>query len=484
MSVLQRARVALWGAPPPGKAERTLLLKIDWFILSFCCLAYFCNYLDRSNINNAYVSGMKEDLNMHGNEITKIGTVFTCGYIAGMIPNNIALLLLPPRFWFPFTILAWGVLTLATHTVTSVSQIYVIRFFQGFFEASSFVGTHYILGAWYTESELAKRSGIFTASGLAGTLFSGLLQSSIHKRMNGLRGLAGWRWLFIIDFSITLPVALYGFIFFPDTPATTKAFYLSAREKALAVSRLPPRPATKLSRTIFVRVLGRWHFWLFTTLWAITGEVESFSTNNLFGLYLASTGRPIAARNNWPMGVSAVGIVATLATAAYVDAAPGRHWHVGVFCAGVGVLSAALVKVYRPEALVFVGYYIAGAVYSTQAAFFAWANVVCAADNEERAIVLASMNLASNAVNAWWAIVFYSADFAPRFTRGMWAMVGVSIALAGWTMGVRWFQRRDEARAAAGETEGEMGTETGSGTGIQIDTDTDARKQETGAKRG
>lgn len=51
-----------------------------------------------------------------------------------------------------------------------------IRFFQALAESSTFVGTHYILGAWYTERELGKRSGIFTASGLAGTMFGGLIQ--------------------------------------------------------------------------------------------------------------------------------------------------------------------------------------------------------------------------------------------------------------------------------------------------------------------
>lgn len=54
------------------------------------------------------------------------------------------------------------------------------------------------------------------------------------------------------------------------------------------------------------------HFWMFSVLWAISGEVESFSTNNLFGLYLADMGRSVAVRNNYPMGVSAVGIVTTL----------------------------------------------------------------------------------------------------------------------------------------------------------------------------
>lgn len=48
-----------------------------------------------------------------------------------------------------------------------------IRFFQTIAESTTFVGTHYILGSWYTARELGKRSGIFTASGLAGTMIGG-----------------------------------------------------------------------------------------------------------------------------------------------------------------------------------------------------------------------------------------------------------------------------------------------------------------------
>lgn len=80
----------------------------------------------------------------------------------------------------------------------------------------------------------------------------------------------------------------------------------------MAVERLPKKPQTRLSWNIFKRVLGRWHFWMFSSLWAITGEVESFSSNNLFGLYLQDMGRPIGVRNNYPMGVAAVGIVTTI----------------------------------------------------------------------------------------------------------------------------------------------------------------------------
>jgi hypothetical protein len=53
----------------PG--ERKLVQKLDFFILTFCCLMYFLNYLDRTNLNNAYVSGMKEELNFKGNQLNQ-----------------------------------------------------------------------------------------------------------------------------------------------------------------------------------------------------------------------------------------------------------------------------------------------------------------------------------------------------------------------------------------------------------------------------
>jgi len=84
--------------------------------------------------------------------------------------DNLMLQVVPPRIWFPLMQIVWGVLTFCSSAVHNVQQIYAIRFFQGVSEASTFVGTHYILGSWYKPSELGKRSGIFTSSGLVGTL--------------------------------------------------------------------------------------------------------------------------------------------------------------------------------------------------------------------------------------------------------------------------------------------------------------------------
>jgi ACS family pantothenate transporter-like MFS transporter len=68
----------------PG--ERKLVQKLDFFILTFCCLMYFMNYLDRSNLSNAYVSGMREELSFKGNQLNQINTVFTVGYTIGQVP--------------------------------------------------------------------------------------------------------------------------------------------------------------------------------------------------------------------------------------------------------------------------------------------------------------------------------------------------------------------------------------------------------------
>ncbi len=159
------------------------------------------------------------------------------------------------------------------------------------------VGVHWILGSWYKPSEIGKRTAIFTSSGLAGTMFSGFLQGAIYTNLDGSSGLAGWRWLFIIDFLITLPIALYGFLFFPDTPTSTRARYLNPLERNLAVERLPEVDTKRgvLGLSLFRRVVLSWHWWAFVLLWIANSNTEMYSSNAIFQLYLTSTGKyPVA----------------------------------------------------------------------------------------------------------------------------------------------------------------------------------------------
>ncbi|KAK4202366.1 major facilitator superfamily domain-containing protein [Triangularia verruculosa] len=461
----------------PG--EGRLIHKIDFFILTVCCLSYFLNYLDRTNLSNAYVSGMKEDLGFRGNQLNEINTCFTVGYVLGQVPSNLALHYVKPRVFFPAMMVVWAGLTMITASVSRPQHIMAIRFFQGIAESTTFVGTHYILGSWYTERELGKRSGIFTASGLAGTMIGGFIQSGIYSSMDRKHGLRGWRWLFIIDGIITLPVAAYGWLVFPDTPGETKVWYLTQREREMAVERVRISPEKERQKGVeeqksplswvFVRkVLGSWEWWGFVMLWVIAGETESFSTNTLLALFLKShptNEYTVQQLNDYPTGVPAVGIVSTLFFATLTDFLGGKRWIVGYFIAATGICTSVmilaaqygLVQEGRETAVVMAAYYWAGTVYACQATFFAWANDAMRwREPVFRSVVLAGMNLGSNAVNAWWSIVFYGASMAPWFTRGMYAMIATSVALAVWTAGLSYMTRR-QARSITRVTDAEDG---------------------------
>lgn len=274
-------------------------------------LAARAQYLDRANLQAAYVSGMREALDMEGNDLNKVNTVFTVGYTVAMVPQNLLLQVVSARLVFPVMTVTWGALTMATAAAQSTSHLCVIRFFQGMAEASTFVGAHYIIGAWYREKEVAKRAAIFSSAAQVATLFSGVLQARIYTSMNGLHGLEGFRCaasLLAVPRELTdsrtraqmavhhlrghndprafrdvchprasatdpppcaRQIGIYGWCCFPDTPERNRSIVFSKAERELAMARIPPRPDTKLDRTVFRRVLGRWRWWVMSLIWCV-----------------------------------------------------------------------------------------------------------------------------------------------------------------------------------------------------------------------
>jgi ACS family pantothenate transporter-like MFS transporter len=250
-------------------------------------------------------------------------------------------------------------------------------------------------------------------------------------------------------------VAIYGFLLFPDTPRNTTAPYLTTDEKALAISRVPEvSERTPISWAFLKHCFGTWYWYMFVVLWILAGETESFSTNALLQLYM--TTRPEFPRwvlcrpcfgphspTSWVANGTSVCVYLVYFCYEYWLTAIVGYW-IGI----TGVITSALILAYpHSTSIHFVMYYWAGSVYACQATFFAWANDVLRYEEDSlRAVVIASMNMGSNAINAWWSIVFYGANFAPYFTRGMYAMIAVSIAMGLWTGALVWMQVRTERR--------------------------------------
>lgn len=479
--------------------KKKFLFKIDACILTYVCLQYWINYVDRVGFSNAYVTGMKQSLNLAGKDFNIINTCFSIGYIISMVPHNVMLLKFKPKYYLGFCTLVWGILTIILHTVHNFKQCCALRFFQGVFESCTFSGTHLILGSWYLERELPFRSSIFTSSGLIGSLFSGFMQVGIYNSMDGLRGLQGWRWLFIIDGIITIPIAALALFIFPDTPEImmrelqkddnyfkTSSFggkvdhYLgklslvnkifSKEELIYAKKRLPIRDETVTSDqenetstqsrsatsnlvstltnwSIWKRIFGRWHWYLFSLVWALGGLNISWSSNSTFMLYLTSKGYSISQRNHYPMGIFAVGIFATLMTSVYLTYKPKGHLVPSIVISVALFITAILIRTNpTSDTQMFVAQYLSGISYAGQAVFFSWCNVVTGNDLQERAITLASMNMFSGAVNAWWSILFYPATDVPTFTNGTYAMFATTISTGLVSTAIWYLYKRDQKK--------------------------------------
>lgn len=234
--------------PDRTHEERVFVSKLDAYLITILSLGYFIKNLDQTNISNAFVSGMKEDLAMNGNQINLIDTAWTIGYVVGQIPSQIILTKVRPSIWVPSCELVWTMLTFTLAAAKTSNHVIIIRFFIGLAESIFYPAAHTVLGAWYKPSELGKRACVFHASSAVAAMFSGYLQAAVYKGLNGVHGFAGWQWLFvglpfelfprllfprlltryqIMDGVISAPICLAGFFLLPDLPENTRAFYLS-----------------------------------------------------------------------------------------------------------------------------------------------------------------------------------------------------------------------------------------------------------------
>ena len=142
------------------------------------------------------------------------------------------------RWFVPTCEVLWGILTFSQSRLTGASTIYATRFLLGILETPVASGSLFILSSWYRPEELFKRAGVWYVSNNIGTMFGGYLQAAAYKNLNGVAGMSGWRWLFIIDGAITVPIALLGYFMFPGLPSSSKPWWLTAEQHSIAKRRM------------------------------------------------------------------------------------------------------------------------------------------------------------------------------------------------------------------------------------------------------
>ncbi|KAM0325170.1 hypothetical protein ACHAQA_007709 [Verticillium albo-atrum] len=224
-----------------SEANKRLLRKQDWRLIPMCATMYLLAYLDRSNIGNAKVMNSEDgddlmtDINLTSEQYAIALMVFLIAYTLFEVPSNNFLKRLGPSKWFSFLLCSWGTISMCLGATRNYAGLTAARFMLGVFEAGLAPGLAYYISFWYRANERSIRLAfIYSTATLAGA-FGGLIAYGI-SHLNGLGGLSGWRWLFILEGA---PSVLFGILIFfvlPDYPESAK--FLTPEEKELATLRM------------------------------------------------------------------------------------------------------------------------------------------------------------------------------------------------------------------------------------------------------
>ncbi|KAJ9101263.1 hypothetical protein QFC21_003482 [Naganishia friedmannii] len=184
-----------------SEEEKRLLRKIDYRLIPTVWIMYVMSYLDRANIGNAKTGGMGKDL-----------------------------------LYLPIIMAMWGAVSMCLAACTSYGSLSIVRLILGFVEAGFSPGVLFLLSCWYRKNELARRWALFyTGSAVSGAL-GGILAGAITGNLDGKGGIAGWKYLFLIEGAATILTAIGAWFLLPDYPSNTK--WLTPEERMLAEIRL------------------------------------------------------------------------------------------------------------------------------------------------------------------------------------------------------------------------------------------------------
>ncbi|KAJ9618824.1 hypothetical protein H2204_012900 [Knufia peltigerae] len=223
--------------------EKKLVRKIDWKICTWVCLTFFALQLDRANIVQALTDNMLEDLNLNTNDYNYGQTIFYVCFLAAELPSQLISKKLGPDRWIPVQMISWSIVASCQAFLSGKSSFYACRALLGLIEGGFIPDTILYLSYWYKGRELPARLAWFWTSYQATSIIGAFLAAAILT-MRGVNGLAGWRWLFALEGTVTGLIGIATYFYMPPSPCQTasrfrgKDGWFSVREEKIMVNRI------------------------------------------------------------------------------------------------------------------------------------------------------------------------------------------------------------------------------------------------------
>lgn len=254
--------------------EKRTMAKVYWRLLPLAMVVYFLCYLDRINISFAALT-MNKDLGLTAAVYGISSTAFYIGYCVFEVPSNIILDKVGARLWIARIMITWGLVSAATAFAVGPNSFMTIRFLLGAAEAGLFPGILLLFTYWFPDHYRARIVAGFTLA-LPISVALGAPISTAILSLDGMLGVAGWKWIYLLEAAPTVLMGVFVLVSMSDRPAI--APWLSPEEKAWLVGTMEAeRRAVEAKRTF--------------SLWEglLTPKVLLLSANYL-GIVTASLG--------------------------------------------------------------------------------------------------------------------------------------------------------------------------------------------------
>jgi D-galactonate transporter len=228
-------------------ATDLLYSKIAWRIMPILFVSYIIAYLDRVNVGFAKLQ-MVGDLKFSESVYGLGAGIFFLGYFVFEVPSNLILHRLGARVWICRVLVTWGIVSGCTALVRTPWEFYTVRFLLGLAEAGFFPGMILYLTYWFPSNRRARMMAILMAGNPVSGIIGGPLSGYILRYFSGIRHVAGWQWLFIIE---AMPAVVLGVIilFYLDDRVVS-AKWMSDQEKAIVAAEISDEAGSKTHHTV------------------------------------------------------------------------------------------------------------------------------------------------------------------------------------------------------------------------------------------
>ncbi|OBT45367.1 hypothetical protein VE00_04054 [Pseudogymnoascus sp. WSF 3629] len=416
---------ALSNYVPDTDAEKKLVRKIDMHLMPTLWIMYILNYVDRTNIGNARIAGMEDDLNLDAQKYAWVLSIFFFGYLIMEVPSNMILSRSRPSIFLPSIMLVWGSLSAIMACAPNYGSLLAFRFILGCIESGFFPGVLFVMSCWYKAAEIGKRFAIFYSAAVLSGAFGGLLAGGITKGLHDAHGIAGWRWLFIIEGVATVGVAIVAKFILLDFPHSSPV--LTLEERQLATVRIIADSAASGSASGSSRDDRLTHWEAFK---AAATDPRTYSFMLLFVLDVGagtisyfiptitkSLGYDTVKAQYMTVPVYAVATLCLNICAYSADRHEERRWHITA-ALSLGFICAMVCAIVQTPVVRYVMLcFVASGIWSALPLILAWASKTIDLPAEKRAIAIAMINAVGNLSSVYGSQIWPTKS-APHYTLG------------------------------------------------------------------